>query len=241
MDKSRFACVQWFGVSMLGPMCHIFFHIIAIVFLKRICNPSLYCTFLMFLSILPVFLILRLRFFLPPTPLPSKSLTNENVCHSCKIEKQKRMKHCRFCDVCVLRFDHHCPLFGSCVGLHNCRSFYVLAIVDTIATISVTIHLFQMNKHNDFGVILLNIIAMLCFLILQAPMLFFHTFLICKNLTTNEFLNAKKYDWIHGSPWKDIRSEFDRGSWKENCFTFWKLEYSKEGWSFENETDWMTL
>jgi palmitoyltransferase len=40
-------------------------------------------------------------------------------------------KHCRYCDKCVHRFDHHCKWLNNCVGSANYRSF-VAVLVSTL-------------------------------------------------------------------------------------------------------------
>lgn len=45
------------------------------------------------------------------------------VCGRCRVWKPDRAHHCRLCDECVLRMDHHCPWFGICIGNHNLRVF----------------------------------------------------------------------------------------------------------------------
>ncbi|ESO03766.1 hypothetical protein HELRODRAFT_79958, partial [Helobdella robusta] len=42
-----------------------------------------------------------------------------SLCHSCRIVKPQRSKHCRYCNRCVEVMDHHCYYVNNCVGLKN--------------------------------------------------------------------------------------------------------------------------
>lgn len=47
-------------------------------------------------------------------------------CYSCNLYRPIRAVHCRFCDVCVCRRDHHCPWTGICIGAGNYRAYFAL-------------------------------------------------------------------------------------------------------------------
>lgn len=72
--------------------------------------------------------------------LPRGTCRNEEVtiangdvyrwCSTCRLWKPPRCSHCASCDRCFLRYDHHCPWIGNCVGAYNHRFFasFVLCI-----------------------------------------------------------------------------------------------------------------
>ncbi|KAL7713969.1 Palmitoyltransferase [Entamoeba marina] len=44
-------------------------------------------------------------------------------CYTCHIPKIARSKHCKVCNKCIARYDHHCPWINQCVGEQNCKYF----------------------------------------------------------------------------------------------------------------------
>nr|XP_054760394.1 palmitoyltransferase ZDHHC23-A-like [Lytechinus pictus] len=50
-------------------------------------------------------------------------------CAACLIVKPARAGHCKICDRCVHRLDHHCVWLDVCIGRDNHRSFIVTLIL----------------------------------------------------------------------------------------------------------------
>ncbi|KAJ7574094.1 ankyrin [Mycena floridula] len=65
----------------------------------------------------------------------SGRLNGQTFCIPCLSRKALRSKHCRICDKCVARHDHHCPWIWNCVGVGNHRQFvlFVTALVGGIS------------------------------------------------------------------------------------------------------------
>ncbi|KAF8256806.1 hypothetical protein EI94DRAFT_1693750 [Lactarius quietus] len=62
-------------------------------------------------------------------------LNGQTFCIQCMARKPLRSKHCRICDKCVARSDHHCPWVWNCVGVNNHRQFIIFVTTLVIGII----------------------------------------------------------------------------------------------------------
>ena len=46
-----------------------------------------------------------------------------SLCIKCQSYRPPKAHHCRVCNRCVQKMDHHCPWIGNCVGEHNLKLF----------------------------------------------------------------------------------------------------------------------
>lgn len=70
----------------------------------------------------------------PPAPDPETGATWE-LCLICNVYRPPRAVHCRECDSCVSKFDHHCPWIGTCVGERNRRPFLLALFFGTLLSL----------------------------------------------------------------------------------------------------------
>lgn len=73
---------------------------------------------------------------------------SKHFCIDCVLRKPLRSKHCKICQRCIAKHDHHCPWINNCVGLRNHKDFvvYIVALFAGIPLYSYLVYLHTVHK-----------------------------------------------------------------------------------------------
>ncbi|XP_075471713.1 uncharacterized protein LOC142503430 isoform X2 [Ascaphus truei] len=133
------------------------------------------------------------------------------LCHTCRLVKPFRSKHCRVTNRCVSHFDHYCPYIYNDVGHHN-RTYFVGFLATICMNCTIGVYLcwdwFHMEGRSfliGIGFLFLSII-----MVISALMTAMCLYMAAVNITTNERINVKKYAYFKDDKGK-FRNPFDRG------------------------------
>jgi len=116
-------------------------------------------------------------------------------CKWCLKYKPDRCHHCRICNVCVLRMDHHCPWVYNCIGFRNHKYFFLLLVYAVLDLVVVNTTMFDsvwwstrvdVNIATMFLLMLAETLAAFL-MVLMVSFLSFHIWLMTKAMTTVEF------------------------------------------------------
>ncbi|KAL7748064.1 palmitoyltransferase akr1 [Sorochytrium milnesiophthora] len=147
-------------------------------------------------------------------------LDDRNFCTTCMVRRPLRSKHCKHCDRCLTRFDHHCPWVWNCVGEHNHRAFTAFTIALSTAVLSFICLAFQylplhaaQEPVTDPSPTCYLPSRMFCVYFQHDAALIYYTFFLLvmlmfagmnvvmqlvnigRNITTNESINWYRYDY----------------------------------------------
>lgn len=79
-----------------------------------------------------------------PVEDESRKITFHAMCGRCHSFKPQNCHHCRICDRCVSRMDHHCPWMNNCIGASNLKHFILFLLYSWIAS-SLALLIFALN------------------------------------------------------------------------------------------------
>jgi len=154
----------------------------------------------------------------------------DRYCPTCWIHKPYRSKHCKHCNRCVIKMDHHCPFTGNCVGANNLKLFYISHGCYVIAELGWMYLCFHFGAIMGYADASISYWEMLWVLMENEPFLWattmwhlFHmcwmfplwfqqTYQVTHNVTTNEIWNAKRYDYMKDPNSGVFKNPYDHGT-----------------------------
>eukprot|EP00927_Polykrikos_kofoidii_P066253 TRINITY_DN61884_c0_g1_i1.p1 TRINITY_DN61884_c0_g1~~TRINITY_DN61884_c0_g1_i1.p1 ORF type:complete len:345 (+),score=35.24 TRINITY_DN61884_c0_g1_i1:71-1105(+) len=127
--------------------------------------------------------------------IEKKQTGERRHCKWCLKFKPDRCHHCRVCNICVLRMDHHCPWVYNCIGFQNYKFFFLLLVYAAADLIFITLTMFDSlwwSTRIDVSICVMMALAVgetyAAFLtVVLVLFLGFHTWLMLKAITTVEF------------------------------------------------------
>ncbi|XP_028783009.1 probable protein S-acyltransferase 15 isoform X2 [Neltuma alba] len=152
-----------------------------------------------------------------------KDSLEQKRCDKCFAYKPPRTHHCRVCRRCILKMDHHCMWINNCVGYWNYKAFFVLALYATIASIHSTAIYISFVLQKDWDSLKgrsLKIYYVPCGLILITltvtllTLLGWHIYLVLHNMTTIEYYEGKRAQWLARKSGQSYRHPFNIGAYK---------------------------
>lgn len=146
---------------------------------------------------------------------------SQRTCNHCQLRKPDRCHHCKQCDRCILKMDHHCNWIANCVGNNNYKYFFLVVFYGAISLIlfvstfweSVVVCLCDDSNSEAFMLFIVTVYALVLLLcITVVAFMFFHVWLMWNNFSTIEFCEKKRAK----------SSNFDKSPYSQGAYNNFK-------------------
>ncbi|GAA6055620.1 hypothetical protein NBRC10513_007077 [Rhodotorula toruloides] len=136
--------------------------------------------------------------------LGGKAVVGCKWCETCKTYRPPRTSHCRLCDNCVERTDHHCAFLNTCIGRRNYLPFFLFLLSATLlASLSIAlsgVHIAFGGPRWDWQRIG-SLVVLVLTAVVSAPvgcLAVYHVGLACAQRTTIEMVHSPAF--LHQAP-----------------------------------------
>jgi len=137
-----------------------------------------------------------------------KASGDRRHCKWCTKYKPDRCHHCRACQMCVLRMDHHCPWVYNCIGFGNHKYFVLVLLYAMLDCNFIAFTMLDDCKsavdwatQATLGCLLLAETLAALLGLMVTVFLSFHIWLMLKGMTTIEFCEKSKTANYNSSVW----------------------------------------
>jgi len=151
--------------------------------------------------------------------IETKHSGERRQCKWCLKYKPDRCHHCRVCNMCILRMDHHCPWVYNCIGFRNHKYFFLILIYAAVDLLFVSYTMFDtvwwstsIDVPLPTMLLLVTGEAFTTFLmVITVTFLCFHIWLTAKAMTTVEFCEKSLKKASYNS------SQYSHGMYRNLC------------------------
>ena len=157
---------------------------------------------------------------------PMLNMSERVKCEPCGWDMPLRTIHCRTCEKCVRRYDHHCPWIGNCVGERNYRFFYLFIHFESIVVFILaysTYYSFYDTVTNWFWFhryLCLCAFVMAISVPTAIALMTFHNYMVITAQTSHEVVKHSKIPYLQSFPIG--MSPFNQGIMRNYFLTFFR-------------------
>ena len=159
------------------------------------------------------------------TFIPHYLLQDRVYCYLCEINVGLTSKHCRYCDKCVVGFDHHCVWLNTCIGSKNYHWFFITVIASALFTVTSTVlslallidsfntpdrisslsYFTPITLHGVQALLFLSVMVFLGWTSMVCQLGGFHIYLVSRGITTYDFIVEQQQKSTERNKQKEIK------------------------------------